>query len=551
VTSRDDGDADVLARSLARFAEAADAAEALGLPTEQARAVHAEALSRLGFPSEVYVLALVGGTGVGKSSLLNAVAGSAVSAASALRPTTAHPVAWVPRTARTGLDGLLAWLAVTDIREHDRMSWRSVAILDLPDMDSLDAGHRAMVEQLLPKVDAVAWITDPEKYHDAILYDDFLRRWLGKLARQAIVINKVDRLSPDDAERVRRDVERDLSGRLTEQGAPKRPTVPVITISATTGGDGIREFSEWLGQGVDSKAVVRARVAATLVAHVQELARDAGVDPSAPDTPFLSAALRRQATDAVTAAVLRTVDLPGLERQAVAATRAQARRHGTGPMGRLTSLVYSLSGRKAQAADPDAFLVRWRDRGPLTPAVELLRVALAEPLRNAAPALRPALAAAVEPVQLRRNLDAAVDGAVARREDSPPWSRVWQVIGFLQTLATAAIALSAAWIVVWLIARPPVDTAVLPIVGRLPMPLVVLVAALFAGYVLARSLGTHAGWVGRRWAARLRREITTAVEREVVEHGLEQLGRLEVARRALWEATRDVVGGTKDERISS
>lgn len=550
MTSFENGAGDPLTRSLSRLADAADAAEALGLSTRQIRAEHAEALGRLGFPSDVYVLALVGGTGVGKSSLLNAVAGVMVSPVSAVRPTTAQPVAWVPRAARTNLAGLLAWLGVTDIREHDEVSWHSVAILDLPDIDSVNQGHRAVVEQLLPKVDAVAWITDPEKYHDAVLHDDFLGRWLGRLARQAIVINKADRLSADDVGRVRRDVERDLSGRLVAIGTLGRPAVPVLTVSATTSPNGIRAFSEWLEQGVDSKAVVRARLAATLAAHARELARDAGVHPAAPDEPFLNAALRRHAIDAATAAVLRTIDLPGLERQAVAATRAQARRRGTGPMGKLTSLIYGLSGREAQAADPGAFLVRWRDRGPLTHAVESLRLALAEPLRNATPAVRPALAAAVEPVQLRRNLEAAVDRAVARHEDAPPTSRVWTIVGFLQTLATAAIALSATWTLVWLIARPPVDTADLPIIGLLPMPLVVLVASLVAGYVLARSLGLHAGWIGQRWAGRLRGEIAAAVDREVVEHGLEELGRLESARRGLWEATRDVLGATNDDRIN-
>jgi hypothetical protein len=540
VTTLSEGGRDALTRSLERLVDAADAAELLGLPTERARATHAEALERLGFPSEVYVLALVGGTGVGKSSLLNAVAGTVVSPVSALRPTTARPVAWLPRVARTEVAGLLAWLGVSDVHEHDHTSWRSVAILDLPDMDSVAEEHRTVVEQLLPKVDAVAWITDPEKYHDAVLYDDFLRRWLVRLSRQAIIINKADRLSRDDMERVRQDVGRDLLSR-PGQGARKRPDVPVITVSATNGPDGIRAFSHWLEQGIDSKAVVRARVAAGLVAQAHDLARDAGIDPGAPDAPLLSVALRRAATDAVTAEVLRTIDLPGLERQAVAATRAQARRRGTGPMGRLTSLIYNLSGREAEAADPDAFLARWRDRGSLTPALESLRLSLAEPLRGAAPGVRPALAAAVEPVRMRRNLEAAVDRVVARHEGIRPSSRVWTGIGLLQTVATLAIALSVGWTMVWLIARPPVDMADLPIIGRLPMPFVALVASVLVGYLLARSLGIHAGWIGRRWARRLRGEIATAVEREIGEHGLAELGRLERARNTLWQATRDIV----------
>jgi len=543
VTSIDQGAQDELERSLKRFAEVADAAEELGLATGQVRAVHAEALGRLGFPSDVYVLAFVGGTGVGKSSLLNALAGSPVSPASALRPTTAHPVAWIPRAARDDLAGLLAWLEVTDVREHDQAPWGSVAILDLPDMDSVATAHREVVERVLPKVDAVAWITDPEKYHDAVLYDHFLRRWLTRLARQAIVVNKADRLSADDVERVRLDLERDLRHGLAGRSGRDDSTVPIIAVSATGGPDGIREFSEWLAEGVESKMVVRARVAATLAAHAKGLAREAGIDPAVPAEPFLNLATRRTATDAVTAAVLRAIDLPGLQRQAVAATRAQARRRGTGPIGRLTSLIYRLSGREAQVADPDGFLVRWRDRGPLTPAVESLRLTLVEPLRAAAPGVRPALAVAVEPIQLRRNLEAAVDRAVARHDRTPPSSRVWTGLGFLQTLATAAIVLSVAWTIVWLIAGAAVDSANLPVIGRVPMPLVALVASLLVGYLLARSLSVHAGWVGRRWAARLRGNIATEVGREVAVHGLEPLDRLETARRALWAASRDVIFG--------
>lgn len=547
MTSIDEGAQDELARSLKRFAEAADGAEALGLATEQVRAVLADATGRLGFPSDVYVLALVGGTGVGKSSLLNALAGSPVSPASALRPTTAHPVAWVPHEARDALAGLLAWLEVTDVREHDEARWGSVAILDLPDMDSVATAHREVVEQVLPKVDAVAWITDPEKYHDTVLYDDFLRRWLTRLARQAIVVNKADRLSGDDIERVRLDLEGDIRHGLAGRSGRDNPTVPIIAVSAAGGSEGIRAFSDWLAEGVESKIVVRARVAATIAAHAQGLAREAGIDPAGPAEPFLNLDARRTAIDAVTAAVLRAIDLPGLQRQAVAATRAQARRRGTGPIGTLTSLIYRLSGREAQVADPDGFLVRWRDRGPMTPAVESLRLALAEPIRAATPGVRPALAAAVEPAQLRRNLEAAVDRAVARHDRTPPSSQVWTGIGFLQTLATAAIALSVAWTIVWLLARPAVDAADLPIIGRVPMPLVALTASLLVGYLLARFLGLHAGWIGRRWAARLRREVASEVEREVTEHGLKPLDRLETARQVLLEATRDV--SSADERL--
>jgi len=187
---------------LALVAEAVSAASALGIDTTAADAVLVHAGERLGFPADVYVLAFVGGTGVGKSSLLNALAGESVSAASVRRPTTAEPVAWVPASERQELAGLLAWLGVSRIQEHASPSHGPVAILDLPDMDSVEPGHRDKVEAILPRVDAVAWVTDPEKYHDAVLHDDFLRRWMPRLDHQAIVLNKSDRLAVDDAKRI-------------------------------------------------------------------------------------------------------------------------------------------------------------------------------------------------------------------------------------------------------------------------------------------------------------------------------------------------------------
>jgi len=150
----DDGD-DALLRCLAALLRAIEAADVLGLPTNVARDVHADGAQRLGYPSDAYVLALVGGTGVGKSSLLNALAGAPVSPASPRRPTTSEPVAWVPGAEREALGSLLDWLGVSEVREHRADGLGSIAILDLPDMDSVVGAHRERVEALLPLVDAV------------------------------------------------------------------------------------------------------------------------------------------------------------------------------------------------------------------------------------------------------------------------------------------------------------------------------------------------------------------------------------------------------------
>jgi hypothetical protein len=179
----------------------------------------------------------------------------------------------------------------------------------------------------------------------------------------------------------------------------------------------------------------------------------------------------------------------------------------------------------------------------MAPAVEPLRAALGGSLADASPTLRPALAAAVEPEPLRQGLERAVDRAVGSvdRLDAPT-SRWWSLVGAVQTLTTAAIALSAAWVVVWILARPRVDAVDVPVLGPIPMPFAALVVTIGAGYLLARLLGLHAGWVGRRWAARVRDRVADAVRREVDERALASLDRLEAARHRLWTATAALAG---------
>jgi len=126
------------------------------------------------------------------------------------------------------------------------------------------------------------------------------------------------------------------------------------------------------------------------------------------------------------------------------------------------------------------------------------------------------------------------------RGDEVPSSRVWPVIGLLQTAATLALVVTAIWVVLWVFVRFPVDSVVLPVVGQVPAPFVVLIAVLAVGYVLARLLGVHAGWVGRHWARRLAADVRSNVEREVAGAGFGAVDAIEADRRALWEAARGI-----------
>ena len=194
--------------------------------------------------------------------------------------------------------------------------------------------------------------------------------------------------------------------------------------------------------------------------------------------------------------------------------------------------------RQARVADPVGFLARWRDRGTLSAAVEPIRAAMSEPLRTAPVGTRSVLSGSVAQEEVERRLAAAVDRAVAAEGRDVPSSRVWPVIGVLQSMATLALVIVAIWVALWVLVKFPVDSVSLPVVGRAPAPFVALIAALAVGYLLARILGFHAGRLGRRWARRVAAAVRSNVDREVEASAFGSLEPFEAARRALWEAAR-------------
>jgi len=513
--------------------EAVAAASSLGIDTAAAKTVRDTARARARFPGASYLLALVGGTGVGKSTLLNALAGADVSTASARRPTTADPVAWVPAGQRADLAELMAWLGVTQIREHDGAALADVAILDLPDVDSIAAEHRAKVDALLPRVDAVAWIVDPQKYSDDLAHKAYLGEWAPRIARQIVVLNRADLLSPADASRVRDD----LRARLQSEG---HGDIAVAVSRARDGADGVAEVRRWLESGVEAKRIVTAQIGASAGAAARELARSAGV-PEGDVRPLVDPARRERATSDVARGALAIIDIRGLERQAVAATRLAARPRGAGPFGQLTSLIYRLSGRARVAADPAGYLRRWRSRAALAPALEPLRDLLATALPSVPPALRGRVAELSTPETMERRLADTIDRTLdaEARDFRPPTSAFWSVIGFGQYVVTGVLIFAALWFAsLFVLQQPATGSIVVPVIGPVPAPVVLLAGALLAGYLLAMALRIHAGWLGRRWARHIGALITTEVTTRVREKVLLPLEQLDASREQLARAVR-------------
>ena len=141
---------------------------------------------------EAFYLGLIGGSGVGKSTLINAIAGKEISSPSDRRPFTDKIVAYRHEEQDRGLAKLSDLFRDPDtVHENDKL--KPVVIFDLPDIDSLESSNRNTVTQILPYLDAVIWIASPEKYADSALYS-FVGMSLIHQKNFIFLLNKMDQL---------------------------------------------------------------------------------------------------------------------------------------------------------------------------------------------------------------------------------------------------------------------------------------------------------------------------------------------------------------------
>ena len=419
---------------LERLEEAVTAAADLGLVdhARSARALADRIRQRLGFSGELYVMALVGGTGVGKSSVLNALAGEEVSPARALRPTTEHPLAWVGNEVREEIRPLLDWLGVERVVGHDRADLSGVAILDLPDVDSIRLEHRATVDALLPRIDAVAWVVDPEKYDDERLHE-YLRRLAPHGERMRFVFNKADRLDPEQRQMLSDDFRRRLAGDGIGSAA--------IDVVSALDGSGVAELRAELSRAAEGKAIVAAKLATDAATEVVAIARAAGLEPGEPHSPLLPTQGKRVAIAAAVQGAMALVDPVGVSRQMEEAVSHQARRQGGSLLARILTLLSFVTGRKRRQADPGAYLLDWRRRGSLGHVLNPVRSALVRAAGAVPPATRPGvlmtLGASDAETEVTRALDRATRHAAG--ELTVPRSVLWPAVGFVQLLSGAVL----------------------------------------------------------------------------------------------------------------
>ena len=216
------------------------------------------------------VVALAGGTGSGKSSLFNALAGAPFSPAGVMRPTTKHLHACV-----WGMEGaapLLDWLSVQRRHRYGRASaldegealLTGLLLLDLPDHDSVVTGSAAMVDRLVKLADMLVWVLDPLKYADASVHQRYLVPLAGHAAVTTVVLNQSDTLSPDEVA----DCAADLRRLLDAEGLLE---TPVLVTSAATGA-GLDELRRTLAAVVAARRAASDRIAADIDALLERFA---------------------------------------------------------------------------------------------------------------------------------------------------------------------------------------------------------------------------------------------------------------------------------------
>lgn len=480
---------------------------------------------RRALSAEHTVIGLFGATGSGKSSLLNALIGKDVARAAVRRPTTSAPLAAVLGDA--GSEALLDWLEVEERHALDegtalaraankpargRRARRTeagtpgVVLLDLPDLDSVESAHRDIAERMTGMVDVIVWVTDPQKYADALLHHEFVRPFAGHDAVTVLVLNQVDRLREAEREGV-------LASLAAIARADGLESAPVLAASAETG-EGIEELREHLlGIARSREAVVerhRADVRGA-TARLREAADPTGMaersSPAAIDTLVEDLSLAARVEPVARAVggsyrhrAARRVGWPPL--RWIRSMRAD-------PLARL-GIGRGRDGEGLERTSlpaPDA-AASARASGGVRRFADDASAGGSDPWRAAVRA-----AARSEEEALPDALDQAVAEADLRAGETSWW---WRVLDVLQWLALLIGVVGLGWLglnaaLAFLGVPPPPMPMVEELWIPIPLPTVMLVLAIAAGILLGVAGSAIAAMSGAWHRRRARRLLTARV----------------------------------------
>ena len=489
-----------------------------------ARNVVDKADARLRHGTTHTLVALLGATGAGKSSLTNALIGSDIATTGVRRPTTSSTLAclWGPPEELSEAGPLLDWLEIEQrhlvgANGAGDSQLDGLILLDVPDHDSVQVSNRLEMERIAEHCDLMIWVTDPEKYADAALHG-YLATLSGHDAVMILVLNKADQLDEASLEACRADL-----ARLATNDGVNDPTV--LALSATTGA-GVDALVKTITKAVAANEAMAVRLAADIAAASDELAAANGKV----DTVKINDRSVRSLADAL-------VDATGIE-AVTDAVAAGTRRDAAAVMGwPYTRWVRKMrphplrrlhlgAGTDGRTSLPEASAAQsLRSDGAIRTFVDDVSADLPEPWPQVLRGVGTPKSAT-----LADRLDRAVgDGVRAHASRTPRW---WSLVGVLQIVLAAAAAVGGIWLTVlfalaWLqVPDPPT-----PEWRGWPIPTLLFGAAVILGLLVAVIARRVAGLSARRAARRARAAAIDNVEHVANELVVEPI-RAELAGRA-------------------
>lgn len=530
-------DGAALDRRLAGLSEAADVAETrLPAPViAQARSVVERAQARRGLSEQLTVVAFAGSTGAGKSTLFNSIVGEEVAKAGVLRPTTSEPLAAIWRETPETI-ALLEWLGVPrwHVAAGGAETLADLVLIDLPDHDSTSTAHRDYVDHFVERVDLMIWVLDPQKYADALVHEQYLRRFSRHDDVTVVVLNQIDRLPVADAQQ--------CLGHLRRLVAEDGLSDAAVLATSNRSGEGLESLAERILAAVAGRRTAVARLAADVATAADGLAH-AAEDPGTPVAGVAAGDLNRL-TDALTDAAGAPVIAAAIEKSS---NLRAAQAVGWPPLKWLARLRKDpVAQLRLDRPGVDPKLVRSSLPSNDPVARARANTAVMDYADKASAGAPPAWVQSTRAVAdraaaaLTDNLDQAVTRAPLVPPRNPRW---WAAFGVLQWVLFGIAVAGGLWLLALAgLAYLQFHVAQAPTVEGFPVPTLMLIVGLLGGLVLAvfgRLLArTSAKRAGKAARAALRREVAGVAEELIAAPVAAELDTVGQFRGAL-ETARD------------
>jgi hypothetical protein len=207
----------------------------------------------------LYLVGLIGGKEVGKSALVNALAGSQITDETSHGPGTETVVAYVYRKFQSQAEQLLRECAEGQFQivPHDQSRLGGQVLLDLPDIDSRFKSHIELTRKMLRHMLFPIWIQSVEKYADVQPQNLLAAVAAGNDPRNFLFcLNKADQLSASDQAR---ELAVDYAARVQRVLSLESPPQVFLISARRPGQFDLPELSKLLSGAKSAEALEQSR----------------------------------------------------------------------------------------------------------------------------------------------------------------------------------------------------------------------------------------------------------------------------------------------------